>query len=91
MAICWERAIPLSFHLCCFYFSARLNCRCPFPVWCLGQDVESIVSVPDLCPLSTLKADNLRKHMLVHSKEKPYICYACGKQFREPAKSKDIC
>ena len=18
----------------------RLNCRCPFPVWCLGQDVE---------------------------------------------------
>ena len=25
---------PLAFHLC------RLNCRCLFPVLCLGQDVE---------------------------------------------------
>ena len=31
MANCWERAVPLDFHLCCLYFSA---------VWCLGQDVE---------------------------------------------------
>ena len=49
---------------------------------------NSIVSVPDHYLLSTLKADNLRKHMLVHSKEKPYIFYACGKQFREPGKIK---
>ena len=21
MAICWERPVPLAFHLCCFYFS----------------------------------------------------------------------
>ena len=24
MAICWERAVPLAFHLGCFYFSAVL-------------------------------------------------------------------
>ena len=24
MANCWERAFPLAFHLCCFYFSAVL-------------------------------------------------------------------
>ena len=40
MAICWERAVPLAFHLCYFYFWCRLGCRCPFPVWCLGQGVE---------------------------------------------------
>ena len=22
------------------YILCRLNCRCPFPIWCLGQDVE---------------------------------------------------
>ena len=40
VAISWERAIPLAFHLCWFLFWCYLNCRCPFPVWCLGQDVE---------------------------------------------------
>ena len=24
MTICWEKAVPLAFHLCCFYFSAVL-------------------------------------------------------------------
>ena len=24
MAICWEKSVPLAFHLCCFYFSAVL-------------------------------------------------------------------
>ena len=28
MAICWERAVPLAFHLCCFFY----NCRYLFPV-----------------------------------------------------------
>ena len=23
-----------------FVLVPSLNCRCPFPVWCLGQDVE---------------------------------------------------
>ena len=41
MAICWERAVPLASHLCCFTFSAVLIVGdLPFPVWCLGQDVE---------------------------------------------------
>ena len=30
MAICWERAVPLAFHLCCFYFSAVLAVGVPF-------------------------------------------------------------
>ena len=25
---------------CAVLFYCRLNCRCPFPVWYLGQDVE---------------------------------------------------
>ena len=29
----------LGFSVVLFYLS-RLNCRCPFPVWCLGQGVE---------------------------------------------------
>ena len=46
MAICWERAVPLAFHLCCFYFSAVLFVGVPFPfdmMW------NSIVLVPDRC------------------------------------------
>ena len=31
----------------------RLNCMCYFPIWCLGQDVELIVSVPERCLLSS--------------------------------------
>ena len=33
MAICWERAVPLAFHLCCFHFSAVLIVCVPFPFW----------------------------------------------------------
>ena len=29
MAICWERAVTLAFHLCCFYFSAVLIVAVP--------------------------------------------------------------
>ena len=39
VAICWERTVPLAFHLCCFYFSAVLIAG-PFPVWCSEQDME---------------------------------------------------
>ena len=31
VVICCERAVPLAFHLCNFYFSAVLVVRVPFP------------------------------------------------------------
>ena len=40
MIICWERAVPLAFHLCCFYLYYRCSCTCPLPICCLGQGVE---------------------------------------------------
>ena len=49
MAICWERAIPVAFHLCCFYFSAVLIVGVPFPFCVSGKIWNSIVSVPDPC------------------------------------------
>ena len=39
VAICWERAVLLAFHLCCFIL-CLLNCLYSFPVWSLWQDVE---------------------------------------------------
>ena len=49
MTICWERAVPLAFHLCCFYFSAVLIVCVPFPFDSWGRMWKSIVSVPDHC------------------------------------------
>ena len=49
MAICWERAVPLAFHLCCFYFCAVFVVRVPFPFDVWGRVWNSIVSVPDHC------------------------------------------
>ena len=49
MAICWERAAPLAFHLCCFYFSDVLIVGVPFPFGVYGRIWNSIVSVPDHC------------------------------------------
>ena len=49
MAIRWERAAPLAFHLCCFYFGAVLVVRVPFPFGVWGRMWNSIVSVPDHC------------------------------------------
>ena len=49
VAICWERAVPLAFHLCCFYFSAALSVGVPFPFCILGRMWNSTVSVPDHC------------------------------------------
>ena len=45
MAICWKRAVPLAFHLCCFYFSAVLIVGVPFGV--KGMMWNSSVSVLD--------------------------------------------
>ena len=49
MAICWERAVVLAFHLCCFNFSAVLVVRVLFPFGVWGRMWNSIVSVPDHC------------------------------------------
>ena len=49
MAICWERAVPLAFYLCCSYFSAVLVVRVPFPFGVWGRVWNSIVPVPDHC------------------------------------------
>ena len=51
MAICWERAVPLAFHLGCFNFSAVLIVRVPFPFGVWGRMWNWIVSVPDHCLL----------------------------------------
>ena len=31
MANCWERTVPLAFHLCCCYFKVVLIVGIPFP------------------------------------------------------------
>ena len=49
MAICWERAVPLAFHLCYFYFSAVLIVGVPFPFGVYDRMWNSIISVPDHC------------------------------------------
>ena len=33
MAVCWERAVPLAFHLCCFNSSAVIVVPFSFGVW----------------------------------------------------------
>ena len=50
MANCWERAVPLAFHLC-FYFSSCLIVQIdvPFPFVVYGRMWNSIVPVPDHC------------------------------------------
>ena len=35
-----ENSCPLCVSLVLFLFQCRLNCRCCFPVWCLGQNME---------------------------------------------------
>ena len=54
VANCWERAVPLAFHFCCFHFSAVLMVGVSFPFGVKGWAWNSIVSVPDHCILSAL-------------------------------------
>ena len=49
MTICWERAVPLAFHLCSFYFSAVLIVSVPFSFGVKGRMWNSILSIPDHC------------------------------------------
>ena len=34
------KELSTCFFSCAVFILGRLNCRCPFPVWYLGQDVE---------------------------------------------------
>ena len=34
------KELSLWLFTCAVFILCHLNCRCPFPVWCLGQDVE---------------------------------------------------
>ena len=54
MTICWERAVPLAFHLCCFYFSAVLTVGVPFLFGVLGRMWNSTVSFLIIAFLSKL-------------------------------------
>ena len=49
MAICWEKSVPLTFHLYCFDFSAVLIVGVPFPFGVEVMMWNLIVSVPDHC------------------------------------------
>ena len=49
MAICWERAVTLAFHLCCFYFSVVLVVCVLFPFGVWDGVWNSTVSVSDHC------------------------------------------
>lgn len=35
-----------------------------------------------VCPYNTNKKQNIGRHMLIHTGEKPFKCVACGKPFR---------
>ena len=48
---------PWLFSCAVFYFSAVLNVGVPFPFWCLGQDMEFDLSVPDRCLLQHVSCD----------------------------------
>ena len=49
VVICWERAVPLAFHLCWINFSVVLVVRVPFLLGVWGRMWNLIVSVPDHC------------------------------------------
>ena len=60
MAICWEKAVLLAFHLCCFNCSAVLVVCVPFPFGVWGRMWNLIVLVPDHC-LFIYSAEFLKK------------------------------
>ena len=59
MTICWERAVPLAFHLWCFNFSAVLVVRVPFPFGVWGRVWNSIYRFLIIAFLSTVMTISL--------------------------------
>ena len=67
MVICWKRAVPLAFHLCCFNFSAVLVVRVPFLFGVWGRLWNSIVSVPDHCLFIYFRLELPQDRMTLYS------------------------
>ena len=63
MAICWERAVPLAFHLCCFYFNAVLIGDVPYPFGVSGRMWNSN---PDHCLFIYFTHAGLEPGYIVH-------------------------
>ncbi|XP_077501964.1 zinc finger X-chromosomal protein-like [Amblyomma americanum] len=47
--------------------------------------VDKRNSVCNLCQKRFSRPDNLKVHMMIHTRDKPYECSQCGKRFRERA------
>ena len=52
-----QRAVPLAFHLCYYYFCAVLVVRIPFPFGVWSRLWNSIVLVSDHCLFIVFKVD----------------------------------
>ena len=81
MAICWERAVPFAFHLCCFYSSAVLIVGVPFPFGVWGRIWTLIVLVPDYCLFIYLVTCNVLSSLPMSTK---IIIYGFVKKFVRP-------
>ncbi|KAI8776708.1 zinc finger protein 62 [Biomphalaria glabrata] len=55
------------------HFDQHLNSQCLSRYACL------------VCEKTFMNSTSLRRHMPVHTGEKPYSCLQCGKQFRDPS------
>ena len=65
VASCWERAVLLAFHLCCFYFSAVLIVGLLFPFGVYGRMWNLIIAF-----LSTSQRPRIASHGTV------WLCFA---------------